>query len=314
MTVALAVCVIGASHYILTRWLARILSQRLESASDLTSPGGSVDREITFHEGKPGFFDVLRKHLEVLRRHAGSAIDTTERAANDIMGALDHIRDQSARLREMLAANSVKTDHFREEVEHRLQMHEDASHRVESLVAAIRDISRHSKLIAINAAIEAAHAGEAGVGFAVVADEVRRLAIRTQESTEQVDEELRQMAGTVLSLHSEFDRMVTHLHQMSGQITSSADTVYEAIQASLGNIQFQDIVRQQLEHLQRRLDRVGTQLSQISDASVAEASSLMALDMDHLYQEYVMHEQRVAHNEVFNRETEEDTRPKVELF
>ena len=189
--------------------------------------------------------NYLEEMLAIVQRMADN-IETTSKSSVQLVSALNDLRDQ------IMA--------------------------IERLLGEIEGISKQTNLLALNAAIEAARAGEAGRGFAVVADEVRALSLRSSDfskligSKHQVMKETIARAGMVIGaiasqdldmtlstqgrvkeIVGELDELNVHTAQQLEKIFAVADKISSDVSDAVRSLQFEDMMRQLSERTSKRV-------------------------------------------------------------
>jgi methyl-accepting chemotaxis protein len=151
--------------------------------------------------------------VQEVARHALEAASAATEANNESSSGRDVVNNA------VVAINTLSTDIQR--AAEAIQRVEADSERIGTVLDVIRGIAEQTNLLALNAAIEAARAGEQGRGFAVVADEVRTLAGRTQESTREIQQ-------MIESLQSGSKEAVQLMEQSRGQSQSGVEQTAKA--------------------------------------------------------------------------------------
>ena len=175
----------------------------------------------TIHKANEGV-DSQIQQTDMVATAVTEMVATVNEIANNTHAAADkaNITNQNAiQGKDGVDATINKIDELSSrllESEHVVQELAKDSDTIGSVLDVIRGIAEQTNLLALNAAIEAARAGEQGRGFAVVADEVRTLASRTQDSTQEIE-------GIISSLQSRTKEIVSHMAGCRTQGQESAD-------------------------------------------------------------------------------------------
>lgn len=185
-------------------------------------------------------------HLAEAAEHQAQEINSASGRISEIASSIDQVSRNSADSAEVarrsvqIATNGAGVvrqtiagmDSIRDQIQEtskRIKRLGESSQEIGSIVELINDISEQTNILALNAAIQAASAGEAGRGFAVVADEVQRLAERSSNATKRIE-------SLVQTIQADTNEAVSSMEQTTSEVVAGARLAEDAGMA-LGEIE-----------------------------------------------------------------------------
>jgi len=258
--------------------------------------------------------------------------------------------EENFRLAKQLGRMSLENINRLKEHQTRMRLLANQINELSRYMSSVNEIAEQISLLALNAAIEAARAGEYGRGFEVVANEIKKLSVKSGKTAEDMGKKLKDLSKEMLkevtivnetadflnvtkeftdrllekynAIFHKFQNMDRDITKGIAKIEQKNIVILNDIADILGNIQFQDVVRQALEAIAQKVKRIGDYHTYswrwAKDPSLENKPVEPYLLFDEFYKSYVMDQQRITHQNTLNgtsESTEQSSQaPQIELF
>jgi len=255
----------------------KLLSQQNRDIASEIEVSSHVIREGTQQEQK--LVEEASQKSEEIHTILDKAMQTATVTQERITQADSALEDaQSA-----LASLNLEVESFVEsenELVNELSSLKSDADQVKEVLNVIKEIAEQTNLLALNAAIEAARAGEHGRGFAVVADEVRKLAERTQKSLSEIDISVSTIVQAINDVSEKMTQNAQNVEALSNIATNVDEKISTTTKAMQASTEASNQTKADSEEMAKSLNEIIAYIQNIEALSTANGTSALSIEND----------------------------------
>lgn len=253
------------------------INESLDAFNHLSLKIADAAKEIAQGAGTQS--DVVENSLDIFNDLAGKILSSEEKV-NDMVSRMNVLKGNNE-----IGVASIEelTDKFKENIKStkdavgEIEVLSEKSALISNIIDTIHGIAQQTNLLALNAAIEAARAGEAGKGFAVVADEIKKLSEQSSDSTQKIDEILKDVVNIVSATRDIMGCNSSIVEESSDKLNKTVDVFKVMIESSEEVLHTIGFLNDELKNIAVLKENMQSSMQQLADISGESAVSTKAI-------------------------------------